>query len=83
MLLCIFTNCVALALYEYELDWRSQEEKNFHQQRTICDYVNLTFTAVFIVEFFLKSIVKGMFIHKRSHVRSYWTILDLLVIIPG
>ena len=81
MLALIFLNSLIFSFETKEHDNLSLERPN--NERLIIDYVNTAFTFLYIFEFAMKAIYKGLWKHKRSHARSGWTLIDIAVIISG
>lgn len=44
---------------------------------------NLAFTGLYLIEFLLKVVYRGLIQHKRAHLRTGWTYIDIAVILTG
>lgn len=61
ILICLFLNCIALAMYEFEEKYRLR--KDITEGRFNVDIINIAFTGVFIFEMILHSIYKGFIVY--------------------
>lgn len=47
------------------------------------EYIGVAFTILFAIEAIIKIIALGFVFHKQAYLRSYWNILDLIIVITG
>ncbi|XP_060127422.1 voltage-dependent L-type calcium channel subunit alpha-1D isoform X2 [Zootoca vivipara] len=77
ILLAIFANCVALAVYiPFPEDDSNSTNQNLEQ-------VEYAFLIIFTVETFLKIIAYGLLLHPNAYVRNGWNLLDFVIVIVG
>jgi len=76
--MAILINSVTLALTDYNdrlIDgYKSPRE---YEMKVI----DLVLTAIYILEFVLKTLAKGFVVHSKSYLRNYWNSLDFFVVI--
>lgn len=48
---------------------------------TQIEIIEYTISLIFILEFFVKAIAIGFFIHKNSYLRDSWNILDFCIVL--
>ncbi len=77
ILLMIFVNSVAMALYDYN------DRDSLTEHNQIIDKMNLIFTFIYTVEAILKIIAFGFVRHKNSYLREAWNCIDLIVVVFG
>uniref|UniRef100_A0A672KUV7 Voltage-dependent L-type calcium channel subunit alpha n=1 Tax=Sinocyclocheilus grahami TaxID=75366 RepID=A0A672KUV7_SINGR len=92
ILLSIFANCVALAVYIPfpEDDSNSTNHDLLHRTKILLFYhcvsqetVEYAFLIIFTIETFLKIIAYGLVMHQNSYVRNGWNMLDFVIVIVG
>ncbi|OWK63550.1 Voltage-dependent L-type calcium channel subunit alpha-1D [Lonchura striata] len=77
ILLSIFANCVALAVYiPFPEDDSNSTNHNLEK-------VEYAFLIIFTVETFLKIIAYGLLLHPNAYVRNGWNLLDFVIVIVG
>ncbi|XP_032840142.2 voltage-dependent L-type calcium channel subunit alpha-1D isoform X7 [Tyto alba] len=77
ILLAIFANCVALAVYiPFPEDDSNSTNHNLEK-------VEYAFLIIFTVETFLKIIAYGLLLHPNAYVRNGWNLLDFVIVIVG
>ena len=47
----------------------------------IVEISGIVFAMIFIIEFLLRIIAQGFFIHKKSYMREGWNILDFCIVL--
>nr|XP_020474416.1 voltage-dependent L-type calcium channel subunit alpha-1D isoform X6 [Monopterus albus] len=77
ILLSIFANCVALAIY---IPFPRDDSNSTNQELETVEYA---FLIIFTVETFLKIIAYGLVMHQNSYVRNGWNMLDFVIVIVG
>uniref|UniRef100_A0A3P9D0P7 Voltage-dependent L-type calcium channel subunit alpha n=1 Tax=Maylandia zebra TaxID=106582 RepID=A0A3P9D0P7_9CICH len=97
ILLSIFANCVALAIY---IPFPGDDSNSTNQELVIgdmgflfyfespclmlmCLTVEYAFLIIFTIETFLKIIAYGLVMHQNSYVRNGWNMLDFVIVIVG
>uniref|UniRef100_A0A3Q2FCL5 Voltage-dependent L-type calcium channel subunit alpha n=1 Tax=Cyprinodon variegatus TaxID=28743 RepID=A0A3Q2FCL5_CYPVA len=97
ILLSIFANCVALAIYipfpgddsnstNQELVSRNLSyilKSLFYYPTATPETVEYAFLIIFTIETFLKIIAYGLVMHQNSYVRNGWNMLDFVIVIVG
>jgi len=73
----IFLNSLALACYDYS------DRANISKQNQIIEKSGKAFTGIFFVEFLLKVISMGFFLHRKSYLRDGWNWIDFIVVVIG
>ncbi|XP_071611923.1 voltage-dependent L-type calcium channel subunit alpha-1D isoform X15 [Heliangelus exortis] len=77
ILLSIFANCVALAVYiPFPEDDSNSTNHNLEK-------VEYAFLIIFTVETFLKIIAYGLLLHPNAYVRNGWNLLDFVIVVVG
>lgn len=61
ILLSLFLNCIALAMYDFEEKYRLRH--NITEGKFNVDKINMAFTAVFLCEMMLHSVYKGFIVY--------------------
>ncbi|XP_061901109.1 dihydropyridine-sensitive L-type skeletal muscle calcium channel subunit alpha-1-like [Entelurus aequoreus] len=77
ILLAIFANCVALAVY---LPMPEEDSNNTNSNLESLEYL---FLLIFSVECFLKIIAYGFLFHADAYLRNCWNILDFVCVSVG
>ncbi|KAJ0064133.1 hypothetical protein NL108_000998, partial [Boleophthalmus pectinirostris] len=98
ILLSIFANCVALAIY---IPFPGDDSNSTNQElvktclRTVLtlqdsalrlsvqETVEYAFLIIFTIETFLKIMAYGLVMHQNSYVRNGWNLLDFIIVIVG
>uniref|UniRef100_A0A8C6VWP0 Voltage-dependent L-type calcium channel subunit alpha n=1 Tax=Nothobranchius furzeri TaxID=105023 RepID=A0A8C6VWP0_NOTFU len=86
ILLSIFANCVALAIYiPFPGDDSNSTNQELVSRNTdpIDETVEYAFLIIFTIETFLKIIAYGLVMHQNSYVRNGWNMLDFVIVIVG
>lgn len=86
----MLANCIALAFYDIDIitqldsDDASLKQRIRKETRNI-DILNIVFTGTFFLEGSLKSVHRGLIMHKKSYIRrgGGWAIIDLIVVASG
>ncbi|XP_075458517.1 voltage-dependent L-type calcium channel subunit alpha-1C isoform X7 [Ascaphus truei] len=77
ILLTIFANCVALAVYiPFPEDDSNATNSNLER-------VEYLFLIIFTVEAFLKVIAYGLLFHPNGYLRNGWNLLDFIIVVVG
>uniref|UniRef100_A0A452RG78 Voltage-dependent L-type calcium channel subunit alpha n=1 Tax=Ursus americanus TaxID=9643 RepID=A0A452RG78_URSAM len=79
ILLAIFANCVALAIY---IPF-PEDDSNSTNHNLVSEKVEYAFLIIFTVETFLKIIAYGLLLHPNAYVRNGWNLLDFVIVIVG
>ncbi|XP_076859146.1 voltage-dependent L-type calcium channel subunit alpha-1D isoform X4 [Brachyhypopomus gauderio] len=77
ILLSIFANCVALAVY---VPFPEDDSNSTNHDLETVEYA---FLIIFTIETFLKIIAYGLVMHQNSYVRNGWNMLDFVIVIVG
>ncbi|KAM7423429.1 hypothetical protein PAMA_011134 [Pampus argenteus] len=77
ILLAIFANCVALAVY---LPMPEEDTNNTNSNLESLEYI---FLIIFSVECFLKIVAYGFLFHADAYLRNCWNILDFVCVSVG
>ncbi|XP_035239389.1 dihydropyridine-sensitive L-type skeletal muscle calcium channel subunit alpha-1-like isoform X1 [Anguilla anguilla] len=77
ILLTIFANCVALAVF---LPMPEEDTNNTNSNLEGLEYL---FLIVFTLECFLKIIAYGLLFHEGAYLRNCWNILDFVIVFMG
>ncbi|XP_028848761.1 voltage-dependent L-type calcium channel subunit alpha-1D isoform X7 [Denticeps clupeoides] len=77
ILLSIFANCVALAVY---IPFPEDDSNSTNHDLETVEYA---FLIIFTIETFLKIIAYGLVMHQNSYVRNGWNMLDFIIVIVG
>uniref|UniRef100_A0A3P9J607 Voltage-dependent L-type calcium channel subunit alpha n=1 Tax=Oryzias latipes TaxID=8090 RepID=A0A3P9J607_ORYLA len=87
ILLSIFANCVALAIYipfpGDDSNSTNQELVKHTATREHPEKVEYAFLIIFTIETFMKIIAYGLVMHQNSYVRNGWNMLDFVIVIVG
>uniref|UniRef100_A0A3Q2WHS1 Voltage-dependent L-type calcium channel subunit alpha n=1 Tax=Haplochromis burtoni TaxID=8153 RepID=A0A3Q2WHS1_HAPBU len=77
ILMTIFANCVALAVYiPFPEDDSNATNSNLER-------VEYLFLIIFTVEAFLKVIAYGLLFHPNAYLRNGWNLLDFIIVVVG
>uniref|UniRef100_H2YSW8 Voltage-dependent L-type calcium channel subunit alpha n=1 Tax=Ciona savignyi TaxID=51511 RepID=H2YSW8_CIOSA len=77
ILLTIFANCCALAIY---VPFPGEDSNETNEKLEKVEYV---FLGIFTVESFMKIIAFGLAFHPNAYLRNGWNILDFIIVIVG
>ncbi|XP_013792371.1 muscle calcium channel subunit alpha-1-like, partial [Limulus polyphemus] len=77
ILLTIFANCVALAVYT---PYPNSDSNHINQFLEKVEYV---FLVIFTIECVLKIIAYGFLFHPGAYLRNAWNILDFIIVVIG
>ncbi|XP_053280478.1 dihydropyridine-sensitive L-type skeletal muscle calcium channel subunit alpha-1 [Pleuronectes platessa] len=77
ILLTIFANCVALAVF---LPMPEEDSNNTNENLESLEYI---FMIIFTLECFLKIVAYGLFFHEGAYLRNCWNILDFVIVFMG
>ncbi|KAM4797020.1 voltage-dependent L-type calcium channel subunit alpha-1S [Rhinophrynus dorsalis] len=77
ILLTIFANCVALAVY------LPMPEDDTNSSNAILEKVEYIFLFIFTIEAFLKIVSYGFILHTDAYLRNGWNILDFTIVSVG
>uniref|UniRef100_A0A3Q3WTC7 Voltage-dependent L-type calcium channel subunit alpha n=1 Tax=Mola mola TaxID=94237 RepID=A0A3Q3WTC7_MOLML len=77
ILLAIFANCVALAVY---LPMPEEDSNNTNSNLENLEYI---FLIIFSIECFLKIVAYGFLFHADAYLRNCWNILDFVCVSVG
>uniref|UniRef100_A0A8C4GLP4 Voltage-dependent L-type calcium channel subunit alpha n=1 Tax=Dicentrarchus labrax TaxID=13489 RepID=A0A8C4GLP4_DICLA len=77
ILLAIFANCVALAVY---LPMPEEDSNNTNSNLESLEYI---FLIIFSIECFLKIVAYGFLFHADAYLRNCWNILDFVCVSVG
>nr|XP_033781763.1 voltage-dependent L-type calcium channel subunit alpha-1D [Geotrypetes seraphini] len=77
ILLAIFANCVALAVY---IPFPEDDSNSTNHDLEKVEYA---FLIIFTIETFLKIIAYGLLMHPNAYVRNGWNLLDFIIVIVG
>nr|XP_032819302.1 voltage-dependent L-type calcium channel subunit alpha-1D-like [Petromyzon marinus] len=77
ILITIFANCVALAIYH------PYAEDDTNKINHILEQVEYLFLFVFTLEALLKIVAYGFFFHQYAYLRSGWNIMDFIIVVVG
>ncbi|KAF3696670.1 Voltage-dependent L-type calcium channel subunit alpha-1F [Channa argus] len=88
ILLSIFANCVALAIYipfpgDDSNSTNQELERPLSPVMSETETVEYAFLIIFTIETFLKIIAYGLVMHQNSYVRNGWNMLDFVIVIVG
>uniref|UniRef100_A0A8C1LQ33 Voltage-dependent L-type calcium channel subunit alpha n=1 Tax=Cyprinus carpio TaxID=7962 RepID=A0A8C1LQ33_CYPCA len=75
ILLTIFANCVALAVF---LPMPEEDTNNTNLTLESLEYI---FLIIFTLECFLKIVAYGLLFHEGAYLRNCWNILDFVIVI--
>nr|DBA33910.1 TPA: hypothetical protein GDO54_001529 [Pyxicephalus adspersus] len=77
ILLTIFANCVALAIY------LPMPEDDTNSTNSVLEKVEYIFLFIFTIEAFLKIVAYGFILHTDAYLRNGWNILDFTIVSVG
>ncbi|XP_041417801.1 voltage-dependent L-type calcium channel subunit alpha-1D isoform X2 [Xenopus laevis] len=77
ILVAIFANCVALAVY---IPFPQDDSNSTNHNLETVEYA---FLIVFTIETFLKIVAYGLVMHPNAYVRNGWNLLDFVIVIVG
>ncbi|XP_036388275.1 calcium channel, voltage-dependent, L type, alpha 1S subunit, a [Megalops cyprinoides] len=77
ILLTIFANCVALAVF---LPMPEEDTNNTNTNLESLEYI---FLIIFTLECFLKIVAYGLLFHADAYLRNCWNILDFVIVFMG
>ncbi|KAI5095068.1 voltage-dependent L-type calcium channel subunit alpha-1S, partial [Silurus meridionalis] len=77
ILLTIFANCVALAVF------LPMPEEDTNNTNTTLESLEYVFLFIFTLECFLKIIAYGLLFHEGAYLRNCWNILDFVIVFMG
>uniref|UniRef100_A0A3Q2XDW3 Ion transport domain-containing protein n=1 Tax=Hippocampus comes TaxID=109280 RepID=A0A3Q2XDW3_HIPCM len=77
ILLTIFVNCVALAVF---LPMPEEDSNNTNSSLESLEYI---FMIIFTLECFLKIVAYGFVFHDGAYLRNCWNILDFVIVFMG
>uniref|UniRef100_A0A8C2HH29 Voltage-dependent L-type calcium channel subunit alpha n=1 Tax=Cyprinus carpio TaxID=7962 RepID=A0A8C2HH29_CYPCA len=77
ILLTIFANCVALAVF---LPMPEEDTNNTNLTLESLEYI---FLIIFTLECFLKIVAYGLLFHEGAYLRNCWNILDFVIVFMG
>ncbi|XP_056413583.1 voltage-dependent L-type calcium channel subunit alpha-1S isoform X2 [Hyla sarda] len=77
ILLTIFANCVALAIY------LPMPEEDTNATNAVLEKVEYIFLFIFTIESFLKIVAYGFILHTDAYLRNGWNILDFTIVSVG
>lgn len=77
ILLTIFANCVALAVYT------PYPNSDSNQVNTTLEKVEYIFLVIFTAECFMKIIAYGFLLHPGAYLRNSWNFLDFIIVVIG
>uniref|UniRef100_A0A8C2L3M7 Voltage-dependent L-type calcium channel subunit alpha n=1 Tax=Cyprinus carpio TaxID=7962 RepID=A0A8C2L3M7_CYPCA len=77
ILLTIFANCVALAVF---LPMPEEDTNNTNLTLESLEYI---FLVIFTLECFLKIVAYGLLFHEGAYLRNCWNILDFVIVFMG
>lgn len=75
ILACIFASSLLLAAEDFENPNNDRNDVLF--------YFDVGFTAIFVLELFVKTVALGLVMHARSYLRSGWNVLDFIVVVSS
>lgn len=70
-------NSICLALIDY-----NPENENSKWNQSI-NYIGFAFTILFTIEAMIKIIALGFILHQFAYLRSFWNILDFMIVVTG
>ncbi|XP_077337609.1 voltage-dependent L-type calcium channel subunit alpha-1S isoform X2 [Lithobates pipiens] len=77
ILLTIFANCVALAIF------LPMPEEDTNSTNSVLEKVEYIFLFIFTIESFLKIVAYGFILHTDAYLRNGWNILDFTIVSVG
>lgn len=73
----IFLNSICLAIFDY------QDRDALGTKNSILEKIGKIFTAIFALEFVVKTVARGFVLMPNAYLRNGWNILDFIVVISG
>uniref|UniRef100_A0A4W6EWW9 Voltage-dependent L-type calcium channel subunit alpha n=1 Tax=Lates calcarifer TaxID=8187 RepID=A0A4W6EWW9_LATCA len=84
ILIAIFANCMALAVYvPFPEDDSNSTNHDLECCYSSCETVEYAFLIIFTIETFLKIIAYGLVMHQNAYVRNGWNMLDFVIVVIG
>ncbi|XP_031681394.1 voltage-dependent L-type calcium channel subunit alpha-1D isoform X7 [Oncorhynchus kisutch] len=77
ILIAIFANCMALAVY---IPFPQDDSNSTNHDLETVEHV---FLVIFTIETFLKIIAYGLVAHQNAYVRNGWNMLDFVIVVVG
>ncbi|XP_058229316.1 calcium channel, voltage-dependent, L type, alpha 1D subunit, a isoform X3 [Hemibagrus wyckioides] len=77
ILIAIFANCMALAVY---IPFPEDDSNSTNHDLETVEYA---FLIIFTIETFLKIIAYGLVMHQNAYVRNGWNMLDFIIVVIG
>ncbi|XP_052425511.1 voltage-dependent L-type calcium channel subunit alpha-1D-like isoform X4 [Carassius gibelio] len=77
ILIAIFANCMALAVY---IPFPEDDSNSINHDLETVEYA---FLIIFTIETFLKIIAYGLVMHQNAYVRNGWNMLDFVIVVIG
>ncbi|XP_028262504.1 calcium channel, voltage-dependent, L type, alpha 1D subunit, a [Parambassis ranga] len=77
ILIAIFANCMALAVY---VPFPEDDSNSTNHDLETVEYA---FLIIFTIETFLKIIAYGLVMHQNAYVRNGWNLLDFVIVVIG
>nr|XP_019957192.1 PREDICTED: voltage-dependent L-type calcium channel subunit alpha-1D-like [Paralichthys olivaceus] len=77
ILIAIFANCMALAVY---VPFPEDDSNSINHDLETVEYA---FLIIFTIETFLKIIAYGLVMHQNAYVRNGWNMLDFVIVVIG
>uniref|UniRef100_A0A8C5I3A0 Voltage-dependent L-type calcium channel subunit alpha n=1 Tax=Gouania willdenowi TaxID=441366 RepID=A0A8C5I3A0_GOUWI len=77
ILIAIFANCMALAVY---VPFPEDDSNSVNHDLETVEYA---FLIIFTIETFLKIIAYGLVMHQNAYVRNGWNMLDFVIVVIG
>ncbi|XP_053291132.1 calcium channel, voltage-dependent, L type, alpha 1D subunit, a [Pleuronectes platessa] len=77
ILIAIFANCMALAVY---VPFPADDSNSINHDLETVEYA---FLIIFTIETFLKIIAYGLVMHQNAYVRNGWNMLDFVIVVIG
>ncbi|XP_067095644.1 dihydropyridine-sensitive L-type skeletal muscle calcium channel subunit alpha-1-like isoform X1 [Osmerus mordax] len=77
ILLTIFANCVALAVF------LPMPEEDSNSTNTSLESLEYIFLVIFTLECFLKIVAYGLVFHEGAYLRNCWNVLDFVIVFMG
>ncbi|KAM6977782.1 dihydropyridine-sensitive L-type skeletal muscle calcium channel subunit alpha-1-like [Aplochiton taeniatus] len=77
ILLTIFANCVALAVFT------PMPEEDSNNTNTNLESLEYVFLVIFTLECFLKIVAYGLMFHEGAYLRNCWNVLDFVIVFMG
>ncbi|XP_052780217.1 muscle calcium channel subunit alpha-1-like isoform X4 [Mya arenaria] len=77
ILLTIFANCIALAVYT------PYPGQDTNETNKALEHIEIIFLVIFTVEAVMKIIAYGFILHSGAYLRTYWNVLDFIIVVIG